>query len=92
MNHTLMIAALIFIIAAWLAYALYHIWRGARGADCSSCALAGDFDYRSSKNKKPSSPMVSKATGHRIITDEAEARRLRESLRANRLKQSKHGL
>ncbi|MDY6083894.1 MAG: hypothetical protein SPI25_01335 [Dialister sp.] len=86
MNHRLIIAALIIVIAAWLAYALYHTWRGARGADCSSCALAGDFDYRSSKNKKPDSPVVSKATGRRIITDEAEARRLRESFRANRLK------
>lgn len=86
MANTLIIGAIITVIAAWLGYALYHTLRSAKGGDCSTCALAGDFDYRGNGNKKPPAPLISKATGHRIITDEKEARRLREALRAAHLK------
>ena len=71
-------------IGGWFLYCLYRMLRGARGRDCASCHLAGDFDYKSSAPVKPADMKrkeIVTDTGHLIIVDEEAAKRRRERIR-----------
>ena len=71
-------------IGGWFLYCLYRMLRGARGRDCASCHLAGDFDYKSSAPVKPADMKrkeIVTDTGHLIIVDEEAAKRRRQRIR-----------
>lgn len=82
--HTLLTILIGLAIAGWFLYCLYRMLRGARGRDCTSCHLAGGFDYKSSAPVKPATMKrkeIVTDTGHLIIVDEEAAKRRRERIR-----------